>query len=203
MQSFGTDRILATRRVGDLPYHILSDIWNMVGALERNTLRRAGQGVEWLALRLQSLRRGHVERQRLQSRRIAMAVLGPFFNNSISTVIRLPMAQPRRLGSENASWNRLLQLDRYARMNPQMHPLRDDNWLHEIWAYNDWLDPGWWPGVREARDNWVANMGDQFTTLRIWLRRFRKGIQRLRDRRLLYWRRCRIINNSFRLACGD
>ena len=206
MQSFGTDRILATRRVGDLPYHILRDIWNRVGALERNTLRRAGQGVEWLALRLQSLRRGHVERQRLQPRRIAMAILGPMFQSAETTTGTVgsqlyQLAQPRRLGSEPASWNRLLQLDRYARINPFVDPLAEDNWTHDIWAYNAWLTPGVWPGVREARDNWVANMGDQFTTLRIWLRRFRKGIQRLRDRR-----RCNdafFLNYRFRLACGD
>ena len=63
MLAGGTRRIVKARRLHHkLPYDLLSEIWRWVAALERNTLRRAGQGVEWLALRLQSLRRGYVAR---------------------------------------------------------------------------------------------------------------------------------------------
>ena len=159
MQSFGTDRILATRRVGDLPYHILRDIWNSVGALERNTLRRAGQGVEWLALRLQSLRRGHVERKKLRPRRIRMAMTGPFYGD------REPgpwMNDYLRGRVPGASWRRLLRLDRYARINP------DRDSLGEITMTNAWDYGFYYAHDRdEWRHWWIAMMGLEFTTLRI------------------------------------
>ena len=59
MLAGGTRRIVRARRVGDLPNDVLTAIWRWVAELERET-------VEWLATRLQSLRRRLLARREVR-----------------------------------------------------------------------------------------------------------------------------------------
>ena len=86
MLAGGTRRIVRARRLNpDLPNDLLTAIWRRVAELELET-------VEWLATRLQSIRRGLLMRRRLRAIAVhrqevydSWGILPPFYPHWLTT----------------------------------------------------------------------------------------------------------------------
>jgi len=191
MLAITRDRMIRTTSLRQiLPLELVKRVWGFVAELERGT-------VEWLAVRLQSLRRGRNQRGfRLMNRRAHSAFRGPFwYDIPMSTTARIATRYrgnsysddlyERNPNSIESAMHRFLLLDRYARVAPYTasNPLADWNNNFGTWDYNVWnSQPRWYdPEARRDYTSWVA---EKYTKLRIWLRRFRGGVIALQNRRI-------------------
>ena len=154
MLAGGTRRIVRTGpldNLNDLPLELVRRIWRRVAELERGR-------VEWLALRLQSLRRGLVARHQLQDVRWDSAYTGPFW--------RFMM-----LGDTAA--DRVLKLDTFTRIQRRL----------EYSLYSNVSRRANNPQVLwNLLDRWVSDVTKEFMIARMWVRRLRRRVQ---DRRQL------------------
>ena len=155
MLAGGTRRIVRTGPLETnfitLPLDVVQRVWGYVAELERGT-------VEWLATRLQSLRRGLVVREQLEDNRWNSAYTGPFW--------RFMM-----LGDTAA--DRVLKLDTFTRI--QRRP--------EYSLYSNVSRRANNPQVLwNLLDRWVSDVTKEFMIARMWVRRLRRRVQ---DRRQL------------------
>ena len=150
MLAGGTRRIVrASRLRDDIPNDLLTAIWRRVAELERGT-------VEWLATRLQSLRRGLVVREQLEDTRWNSAYTGPFRRFML-------------LGDTAA--DRVLKLDTFTRIQRR----------REYSLYSNVSRRANNPQVLwNLLDRWVSDVTKEFMIARMWVRRLRRRVQ---DRR--------------------